>query len=152
MASATVLLGTPSSDPILTYVCPSIRSSMICASLVTRIMCSALVVDLLGPDPLARDGSPLGVVVMRAVYVLRRKAFADLPHVELDEAAALLVLIASRDPERFDAAAVRFLGARVPGAVIHHAHGRPALGGMLGPARASGMLSHARTSPGLCAG
>ena len=34
----------------------------------------------------------------------------DLPHVDLDEAAALLVLIASNDPQRLDAAAVRFLG------------------------------------------
>jgi hypothetical protein len=37
-------------------------------------------------------------------------AASDLPHVALDEAAAVLVLIASQDPEKLDAAAVRFLG------------------------------------------
>jgi hypothetical protein len=39
-----------------------------------------------------------------------RAAAGDLPHVGLDEAAALLVLIARDDPKRLDAAAVRFLG------------------------------------------
>jgi hypothetical protein len=37
-------------------------------------------------------------------------AASDLPHVGLDEAAALLVLIATQDPEKLDTAAVRFLG------------------------------------------
>jgi hypothetical protein len=39
-----------------------------------------------------------------------RAAAADLRHVDLDEAAALLVLIASEDRAKLDAAAVRFLG------------------------------------------
>ncbi len=39
-----------------------------------------------------------------------RVAAGDLPHVGLDEAAALLVLIASSDPEKLEPAAVRFLG------------------------------------------
>ena len=39
-----------------------------------------------------------------------RVAASDLRHVELDEAAGLLVLIAADDPARFDSAAVRFLG------------------------------------------
>jgi hypothetical protein len=39
-----------------------------------------------------------------------RTAAGDLPHVGLDEAAALLILIAREDPEKLDAAAVRFLG------------------------------------------
>jgi hypothetical protein len=39
-----------------------------------------------------------------------RVAAADLPHVGLDEAAALLVLIAQHDPAKLEAAAVRFLG------------------------------------------
>lgn len=39
-----------------------------------------------------------------------RVAASDLHHVELDEAAGLLVLIAAGDPARFDSAAVRFLG------------------------------------------
>jgi hypothetical protein len=39
-----------------------------------------------------------------------RTAASDLPHVGFDEAAALLVLIAREDPEKLDAAAVRFLG------------------------------------------
>ena len=33
-----------------------------------------------------------------------------MPHVAVEEAAALLVLIAREDPGRLDAAAVRFLG------------------------------------------
>jgi hypothetical protein len=37
-------------------------------------------------------------------------AAADLPHVGLEEAAALLVLIAREDPEKLDPAAARFLG------------------------------------------
>jgi hypothetical protein len=39
-----------------------------------------------------------------------RTAASDLSHVDLDEAARLLVLIASADPAKLDAAAVRFLG------------------------------------------
>jgi hypothetical protein len=39
-----------------------------------------------------------------------RTAASDLPHVGLDEAAALLVLIAREDPEKLNAAAVRFPG------------------------------------------
>ena len=39
-----------------------------------------------------------------------RAAAAELRHVDLDEAAPLLALIASSDPDRLDAAAVRFLG------------------------------------------
>jgi hypothetical protein len=39
-----------------------------------------------------------------------RTAASDLPHVGLDEAAALLVLIEREDPEKLEAAAVRFLG------------------------------------------
>jgi hypothetical protein len=39
-----------------------------------------------------------------------RTAASDLPHVGLDEAAALLVLIAREDPEKVDATAVPFLG------------------------------------------
>jgi hypothetical protein len=39
-----------------------------------------------------------------------RAAAADLPHVGLEEAAELLMLIATKDPQKLDAAAVRFLG------------------------------------------
>jgi hypothetical protein len=39
-----------------------------------------------------------------------RAAAAELQHVELEEAAALLVLIAQADPAKLDSAAVRFLG------------------------------------------
>ena len=39
-----------------------------------------------------------------------RVAAGDLPHVGLDEAAALLLLIACEDPARLEATAVRFLG------------------------------------------
>jgi hypothetical protein len=39
-----------------------------------------------------------------------RVAAGDPPHVDLDEAAALLALIAREDSEKLDAAAVRFLG------------------------------------------
>ena len=39
-----------------------------------------------------------------------RTAASDLPHVGLEEAAALLILIASEDPAKLEAAAVRFLG------------------------------------------
>ena len=39
-----------------------------------------------------------------------RTAAAELPHVGLEDAAALLVLIASREPERLEPAVVRFLG------------------------------------------
>ena len=37
-------------------------------------------------------------------------AAGDLPHVGLEEAACLLLLIARDDPQKLDAAAVRFLG------------------------------------------
>ena len=40
-----------------------------------------------------------------------RTAAAELPYVDLDEAAALLVLIAQEDQGKLDAAAVRFLGS-----------------------------------------
>jgi hypothetical protein len=39
-----------------------------------------------------------------------RTAAGELRHVELEDAAGLLLLIAREDPDRFDAAAVRFLG------------------------------------------
>ena len=59
------------------------------------------------------QGSPL-TRLRRALaggdLLAARTAAADLPHVDLDEAAALLVLIAREDPEKLDAAAVRFLG------------------------------------------
>jgi hypothetical protein len=59
------------------------------------------------------QGSPL-TRLRRALaggdLLAARVAAGDLPHVGLDEAAALLVLIASSDPGTFDAAAVRFLG------------------------------------------
>jgi hypothetical protein len=59
------------------------------------------------------QGSPLSRL-RRALaggdLLAARTAASDLPHVGLDEAAALLVLIASEDPEKLDAAAVRFLG------------------------------------------
>jgi len=59
------------------------------------------------------QGSPL-TRLRRAIsggdLLAARAAASDLRHVELDEAAPLLVLIASSDPEKLDAAAVRFLG------------------------------------------
>jgi hypothetical protein len=59
------------------------------------------------------QGSPL-TRLRRALaggdLLAARTAASDLPHVGLDEAAALLVLIASSDREKLDAAAVRFLG------------------------------------------
>jgi hypothetical protein len=59
------------------------------------------------------QGSPL-TLLRRALaggdLLAARTAAADLPHVGLDEAAGLLVLIASEDPTKLDAAAVRFLG------------------------------------------
>jgi hypothetical protein len=59
------------------------------------------------------QGSPL-TRLRRAVaggdLLAARAAAAELRHVDLDEAAPLLALIASSDPERLDAAAVRFLG------------------------------------------
>jgi hypothetical protein len=59
------------------------------------------------------QGSPL-TRLRRALaggdLLAARTAASDLAHVGLDEAAALLVLIASEDPARLDAAAVRFLG------------------------------------------
>jgi hypothetical protein len=59
------------------------------------------------------QGSPL-TRLRRALaggdLLAARTAASELRLVELDEAAALLVLIAQRDPARFDAAAVRFLG------------------------------------------
>jgi hypothetical protein len=39
-----------------------------------------------------------------------RTAASELPHVGLEDAAGLLVLIALREPERLEPAAVRFLG------------------------------------------
>ena len=39
-----------------------------------------------------------------------RTAAAEVPHVDLDEAADLIMLIARDDPTKLDAAAVRFLG------------------------------------------
>jgi hypothetical protein len=59
------------------------------------------------------QGSPL-TQLRRALaggdLLAARTAAGDLPHVGLDEPAALLVLIATQDPEKLDAAAVRFLG------------------------------------------
>lgn len=59
------------------------------------------------------QGSPL-TRLRRALaggnLLAARTAAAELPHVDLEEAAALLLLIASKDPEKLDAAAVRFLG------------------------------------------
>jgi hypothetical protein len=59
------------------------------------------------------QGSPL-TRLRRALaggdLLAARTAAGDLPHVGLDEAAALLVLIATEDPVKLDAAAVRFLG------------------------------------------
>ena len=59
------------------------------------------------------QGSPL-TRLRRAIaggdLAAARAAAADLRHVDLDEAAGLLALIAADDPERLDAAAVRFLG------------------------------------------
>jgi hypothetical protein len=59
------------------------------------------------------QGSPL-TRLRRALaggdLLAARTAAPDLPHVDLEEAAALLVLIARHDPEKLDAAAVRFLG------------------------------------------
>jgi|KBSMisStaDraftv2_1062788.scaffolds.fasta_scaffold13489_5 hypothetical protein len=59
------------------------------------------------------QGSPL-TKLRRALaggdLAAARVAAGDLPHVGLDEAAALLALIASSDPERLEPASVRFLG------------------------------------------
>ncbi|MDP9259389.1 MAG: hypothetical protein M3Q31_22955 [Actinomycetota bacterium] len=59
------------------------------------------------------QGSPL-TKLRRAIaggdLLAARTAASDLSHVDLDEAARLLVLIASADPAKLDAAAVRFLG------------------------------------------
>lgn len=59
------------------------------------------------------QGSPL-TRLRRALaggdLLAARTAASELPHVGLDEAAALLVLIAEKDPDKFDAAAVRFMG------------------------------------------
>jgi hypothetical protein len=59
------------------------------------------------------QGSPL-TRLRRAIaggnLLAARGAALELPHVGLDEAAGLLVLIARQDPERLQAAAVRFLG------------------------------------------
>jgi hypothetical protein len=64
------------------------------------------------------QGSPL-TRLRRALaggdLLAARTAASDLEHVDLNEAAALLVLIAREDPDKLDAAAVRFLG-RVRGA------------------------------------
>ncbi|MDP9255988.1 MAG: hypothetical protein M3Q31_05465 [Actinomycetota bacterium] len=59
------------------------------------------------------QGSPL-TRLRRALaggdLLAARTAASDLPHVGLDEAAVLLLLIAREDPAKLDAAAVRFLG------------------------------------------
>jgi HEAT repeat protein len=59
------------------------------------------------------QGSPL-TKLRRAIaggdLLVARTAASDLSHVDLDEAARLLVLIASAEPAKLDAAAVRFLG------------------------------------------
>jgi hypothetical protein len=59
------------------------------------------------------QGSPL-TRLRRALaggdLLAARAAAADVRHVELEDAAALLVLIAEVDPSKLDAAAVRFLG------------------------------------------
>jgi hypothetical protein len=59
------------------------------------------------------QGSPL-TRLRRAVaggdLPAARAAAGELRRVDLEEAAPLLVLIATSDPERLDAAAVRFLG------------------------------------------
>ncbi|MDX6628032.1 MAG: hypothetical protein QOH00_278, partial [Gaiellales bacterium] len=59
------------------------------------------------------QGSPL-TRLRRALaggnLLAARTAASELPHVGLDEAAALLVLIVREDPSKLDAAAVRFLG------------------------------------------
>lgn len=52
-----------------------------------------------------------------------RTAAAELPRVDLDEAASLVVLIARENPTALDASAVRFLG-RAPGALVQHARRR----------------------------
>jgi hypothetical protein len=58
-------------------------------------------------------GSPL-TRLRRAIrsgdLLLARTAAAELPSIELDDAALLLVLIARSRPEQFEAAAIRFLG------------------------------------------
>ena len=62
---------------------------------------------------LTAQGSPLtrlGRAIAGDNLLAARSAALELPHVGLDEAAALLVLIARQDPERLQAAAVRFLG------------------------------------------
>ena len=59
------------------------------------------------------QGSPL-TRLRRAIaggdLLAARSAAATLEHIELDEAAGLLLLIAAGHPEQLDAAAVRFLG------------------------------------------
>ena len=59
------------------------------------------------------QGSPL-TRLRRALaggdLLAARAAAGELQHVELEEAAALLVLIAQADPAKLDSAAVRFLG------------------------------------------
>jgi hypothetical protein len=59
------------------------------------------------------QGSPL-TRLRRALaggdLVAARTAASDLPHVALEEAADLLILIAAKDPRKLDSAAVRFLG------------------------------------------
>jgi hypothetical protein len=59
------------------------------------------------------QGSPL-TRLRRALaggdLLAARAAASELQHVELEEAAALLVLIAQEDPAKLDSAAVRFLG------------------------------------------
>jgi hypothetical protein len=59
------------------------------------------------------QGSPL-TRLRRALaggdLLAARTAASELPHVGLQDAAALLVLIAAREPDRLEPAAVRFLG------------------------------------------
>jgi hypothetical protein len=59
------------------------------------------------------QGSPL-TRLRRALaggdLLAARTAASDLPHVDLEEAASLLVLIAREDAGKLDSAAVRFLG------------------------------------------
>lgn len=61
----------------------------------------------------SEQGSPL-TRLRRALagqdLLAARAAASDLRYVDLDDAASLLVLIASQSPEKLDAAAVRFLG------------------------------------------
>ena len=81
-------------------------------------------------------------------------AAADLRHVDLDEAAALLALIAAKDPEKLDAAAVRFLGRACLERSFITLSVRTALGGMPGAARPGGrgVASELRRGAARCIG